>query len=208
MTLLTNALKALMLDAVDESVAGGLKFASLHTAYSATGTNEVTGGSPAYARKATTWSAASAGSKAMAATFPVFDVPAATTVGWLGIWDAVTTGTFLAMSPLGGGTKQPFALDDTAADTFKCAAHGYANGDTVVLWPGAATLPTGVAVGTVYFIVTSATNTFQLSATSGGAAINITGAGGGLVQKIVQEVFAAQGTYTVLTGTAIDLGAA
>jgi hypothetical protein len=208
MTLLANALKHLMLDAVDESAAGGMKFGSLHTAYSATGTNEVTGGSPAYARKGLTWNAAASGAKALAATLPTFDVPAGTTVGWLGIWDAVTTGTFLAITPLGGGAKIPFGMDDTTADSFKAGGHGFSNGDTVVFWPGAGTLPTGVSVGTVYFIVNTATNTFQVSATSGGSAINLTGAGEGLVQKIVQETFAAQGTYSVNSGTSIDLGAA
>ena len=54
--------------------------AALYTANpGSTGTtNEVTGGSPAYARKTLTWAAASGGSKALAATFPVFDVPATT----------------------------------------------------------------------------------------------------------------------------------
>jgi hypothetical protein len=62
---------------------------SLHTASpGSTGTNEVTGGSPAYARKAPAWAASSAGSKALAATFPVFDVPASTTVTHVGFWKA------------------------------------------------------------------------------------------------------------------------
>lgn len=62
--------------------------ASLHTADPGnTGASEVTGGTPAYARKAITFAAASAGSKA-ASTQPVFDVPAGTTVAWVGFWDA------------------------------------------------------------------------------------------------------------------------
>lgn len=39
---------------------------------------EVTGGTPAYARKAVTWAAASGNTMAAAATLPVFDVPAVT----------------------------------------------------------------------------------------------------------------------------------
>jgi hypothetical protein len=42
-------------------------------------TNEVTGGSPAYARKAASWAAAASGSIATN-TSPVFDIPAGTTV--------------------------------------------------------------------------------------------------------------------------------
>ncbi len=49
---------------LDSAVAGGLlttPFLSLHTAFPPSTGNEVTGGSPAYARKSVTWSAASAG---------------------------------------------------------------------------------------------------------------------------------------------------
>lgn len=69
-------------------------FASLHTATpNSSGSNEVAGGSPAYARKALTWSSASAGSKATSNT-PVFDVPAGTTVAYVGFWSLVSGGTF------------------------------------------------------------------------------------------------------------------
>lgn len=77
-------------------------FVSLHTADPGTdGSNEVTGGSPAYARQACTWDAASGGSMALAAV-EEFDVPAAS-VSHFGVWSASTAGTFY-----GGG-----ALSDT-----------------------------------------------------------------------------------------------
>jgi len=74
-------------------------FASAHTADpGATGIlNELTGGSPAYARKAITWAAASDAApsiKALAATFPVFDVPAGSTVSFIGFWTLVSGGTY------------------------------------------------------------------------------------------------------------------
>lgn len=59
--------------------------------------NEVTGGSPAYARKAITWASATSATpsvKALAATFPVFDIPAGTTVAFIGIWTLATGGTY------------------------------------------------------------------------------------------------------------------
>ncbi len=69
-------------------------WASLHTANpGSTGTSEVTGGSPAYARKSITWSAASASSKA-SNNAPLFDVPPNTTVTHTGFWSASTGGTF------------------------------------------------------------------------------------------------------------------
>jgi hypothetical protein len=197
------AAKNLMLDALDESISTGAKFGSLHTAYSSTGTNEVTGGSPAYARKAATWAAASAGSKATSASV-VFDVPASTTIGWVGFWDASTAGNFLGMTPNGGGTPQAFVSNsaDVTSDTLDCVAHGYSNGNTVVVWavPGDP-LPTGLAEGTVYFVVGSTTDTVQLSTTSGGSAINITAIGCGFLQRIVLEAFGAQGTHTVSSAT-------
>jgi hypothetical protein len=69
-------------------------FASLHTADpTSAGTSEVSGGSPAYARKAVTWAAAASGSKATSNS-PVFDVPAGTTVACVGLWSAASGGTF------------------------------------------------------------------------------------------------------------------
>lgn len=58
---------------------------SLHSANpGSTGASELSGGSPAYARKTPTWSAAATGSKALSGTV-VFDVPAST-VAFVGMW--------------------------------------------------------------------------------------------------------------------------
>ena len=55
--------------------------------------NEVSGGSPAYARKAITWNSAAAGALDNNAN-PVFDVPAGTTITHVGLWSAATAGVF------------------------------------------------------------------------------------------------------------------
>ncbi len=82
--------KNLMLDQLGASAVYG----SMHTANpGSTGASEVTGGSPAYARKSLTWNAASAGSKTLSNS-PTFDVPAGTTVAFLGLWSAPTGGTY------------------------------------------------------------------------------------------------------------------
>lgn len=57
-------------------------------------TTEPSGGSPAYARKAASWSASSGGSKALSGAV-TFDVPAGFTVKSVGFWTAVTAGTLL-----------------------------------------------------------------------------------------------------------------
>jgi hypothetical protein len=56
--------------------------------------NEVSGGSPAYARKAIAWNAASGGS-IDDSTAPVFDIPAGTTVNWASFWNTAGTVRYL-----------------------------------------------------------------------------------------------------------------
>lgn len=83
-------------------------FAALYTtAPGATAGTEVTGGTPAYARKAITWSAPSNGVITASVTF---DVPAGTTVVGAGLHTALTAGTYLD-----GGTvtSQTFATQGT-----------------------------------------------------------------------------------------------
>jgi hypothetical protein len=74
----------------------GATYASVHSGDpGATGTsNELTGGSPAYARKAISFAAAAARAKAVQATFPTFDIPAGSTVAYIGLWSAIA-GTYL-----------------------------------------------------------------------------------------------------------------
>ena len=52
--------------------------------------NEVTGGSPAYARKAIAWNAAASGAATPTANV-VIDIPAGTTVAWLSFWNTAGT---------------------------------------------------------------------------------------------------------------------
>lgn len=85
-------------------------YASLHTANpGSTGATEVTGGTPTYARKALTWNSASAGSKTLSNT-PLFDVPASTTVTHVGLWSAVTAGTWYGYIDV---TDEAFAAQGT-----------------------------------------------------------------------------------------------
>lgn len=68
---------------------------SLHTADpGTTGADEVTGGSPAYARREVVWNAASGG-VLDDADIPAFDVPSSTTITHFGLWTADTGGTFI-----------------------------------------------------------------------------------------------------------------
>jgi len=70
-------------------------YISLHTADpGTTGTSEATGGAPAYARKLTTWTGG--GSDGSVPGSQVTFDAAAGTYTHMGIWSAVTAGTFVA----------------------------------------------------------------------------------------------------------------
>lgn len=186
-----------MLDAI------GVTHASLHSAFPGnTGANEISGGSPAYARQAVTFAAAA--SKARAQTGSAsFDIPASTTVRWVGFWTAASGGSFRTYHPVGNQPAREF-ITDLATDTLRCNSHGYANGDQVVICGD--TVQGGLTEGTVYFVVSAATDTFQLAATLGGAAIDLTSLAGAGAQviKIIPETFGVQGTATV-SGCSVNL---
>lgn len=87
---LTSAGKNLMLNGFSASAV----YVSLHSSEpDGSGSSEISGGSPAYARKSVSWAAASGGALTSNANI-VFDVPGTTTVAWLGYWSAATSGTF------------------------------------------------------------------------------------------------------------------
>lgn len=89
MPIATNAMKEAL--AIEYGSLG--THASLHSADpGTTGTNEISGGSPAYARKSLTWTAGSSDGVVTASC--TFDVPASTAITHAGIWSAVTSGTF------------------------------------------------------------------------------------------------------------------
>lgn len=209
----------LMLEANDEGLATGTDFIGIHqltTAPGADGTPgigtnantgaspEATGGSPAYARIAVVWGAAASGQKTGSSGTLTFDVPAGT-YAFFGMYNAVTgnTNNYNGYIPFGGASAlKGFASVDTTLtnDQFFSVAHGMADNDRVILSPVfGETIPTGLTDGAVYFVVASAANTFKVSNTLGGAAVDITATGGGEVywQRVVPEVFGAQGQITV-----------
>jgi hypothetical protein len=210
MTFNTTA-KNVMLDALDESATqithiGVFTLADPGTGVNSTGT-EATGGSPAYARQAVTWGAA--GSEVKANTNAMtFDLPAGT-YGFLTYNNASTgnTNNYRGYAPINGSVYGVAAVDTTLTnDQFLSPGHGLVDTDRVVLYNVFATaLATGLTEGTVYFVVSSTTNTFKVSTTSGGAAVDVTALGGGEVffQKVIPEVFASQGQLTVAIGALV-----
>lgn len=208
-----DASKNLLLEALDESVTG-ITHVGVHTLTDpGTSTNaaagEATGGSPAYARVPVTWAAASGGTKSNSGALTI-DVPAGT-YGFITFFNALTgnTNNYRGYTPMGGASalKGFFSVDTALAnDQFFSVAHGMSDGDRVLLYNVfSETLPTGVSEGTVYFIVSSAANTFKVSTTSGGSAADLTAVAGGegYWQRVVPETFNAQGQITVAAGALV-----
>ncbi len=171
------------------------------------GSNEATGGSPSYARRAVTWGTAASGTRANSGALTNFDVAAGTYYAF-GYWSAITTGTFYGWSPINGSAKNIAVVEaaDLTANTLNTPSHGLAADDRIVvsaLFGGS--LPTGLAATTAYFVRATGltTDEFTIATSSGGAAVDITGSGGLFWQKIVPEVFASQGQVAVASGAIV-----
>lgn len=148
-------------------------YLSLHTADPGeTGANEVAGGS--YARQTVTFDAAASGVTQNATLEEFTGMPTATITD-AGLWDAVSGGNFLTAIPLGAPARG-FASAIASTDAFTSPAHGLVDDDRVRFRAvsGVGNLPTGLSESTLYFVVSAATDTFQVSATLGGAAVNFT----------------------------------
>lgn len=140
------------------------------------GGTEVSGGG--YARKditnnTTNFPNASGGVKSNGAafTFSAATIPWGTIKGW-GLYDASSAGN-LIMKGLLRGAAQLFTAS-ASTETITATAHGLSDGNKVLVFTDGGTLPGGLAEETEYYIIGSTANTFQLSTTSGGSAINLT----------------------------------
>ena len=72
-------------------------------------------------------------------------------------------------------TNNSSVTANNTTDIITLAGNTLVDGDNVVF--SAATIPTGLTTGTVYFVVNSSGNTFQVSTTLGGSAVNFTANG-------------------------------
>jgi len=176
---------------------------SAHTADPGlTGANEVTGGS--YARQAITLTAASSSSTNNSGQLSITSMPAVASPGVLygGVWDALTTGNFLCGGPLTPASQVSLACTAVAStDVITTqAVHGFSAGDNVEFEAALGTaVPTGLTAGTVYYVIATGltTTAFEVSTTSGGAAVNITADGGAIVRKVVGKIVNSGDTFQV-----------
>jgi hypothetical protein len=198
---LDSSLKHGLLDGNATGLAGLVSHLGLHSGFPPTTGNEATGGSPAYQRKAAAWAAAAADCRALSAA-ALFDVPAGFTVRCIGMWSAVSAGTLRGFSLPGSAATRAFgvAAADLTNNDLQSEAHGLVANDQVLVWPTVGTaLPEGLAEDTIYYVISTGltSDSLRVSLTQGGAAVDVTGAGDGDIQKLVPEVFAGQGQYQV-----------
>lgn len=69
---------------------------------------------------------------------------------------------------------------DTGTDTFTSNGHSYANA-TPVKFHASTTLPGGLSATRTYYVINTATNTFQVSTRAGGSAVDVTTSGSGTI---------------------------
>lgn len=194
----TNYLEGKVLDLIFGATAysvPGTIYAALFTTCpidDGTGGTEVSGGS--YARVAitnntTNFPNATLGNPSTKKNGTVITFPTATanwgTVIGMGFYDASSAGNLLAWSPLTGTS---YAYTAATSDTFTAPGSAFSNTDTVrLLFDLGGTTPTGVNTTTTYYIISASGATFQLSLTSGGAAVDITAAGSGRIALLTSK---------------------
>jgi len=197
---MANAFVDAGLNAMLDALSALLDEVSLHTAFSLTGANEVTGGS--YARQAITWNAAATGAL-NSSNAPSFSVPSGNTIRFVGYYDTVPSpDSFMGMVPNQQAADVGpirFVVDVTA-DTIEAPAHGLVTDDGVTFIGG--TPPAPIVEGTVYYVASETADDFQIQATKAASPIvplNFTTQGEQDVRfwQIREENFASDGTFNL-----------
>lgn len=112
----------------------------------------------------------------------------------------VTTDTFKISLHLGTGAT--FTVDTVASTVLiTSSAHGKRNGDVIYLFSSNSDLPAGLSANTPYYVISRTTDTFQISLTSGGAAVAMSDDGSGTLTwnttPLVETTDAGTGTHSV-----------
>ena len=129
-------------------------------------------------------------------------------LNWTQPLSRTSNAPFSTSSLLVGNRAMRFTIGDASATSFALAhnlgsvsatftanastevctstAHNLHNGDPVTV-SSTTTLPAGLSAGVTYYVISATANTFQLSATPGGSAVNITDTGTGTHSFLVAD---------------------
>lgn len=116
----------------------------------------------------------------------------------------------VCLGRFGYGTGATFTAN-ASTDVITASAHGLSNGNRLLL-DSTTTLPAGLSKNTVYYVISVTTNTFKVSTTAGGSAVDITDTGTGTHSfyttfKVVDRrgrVGVGQGTATTKVATFVS----
>lgn len=194
-----------LLDAVWNFDTTGLPSAnlyiSLHTADPGeTGANEAAGGS--YARQQADFGAASGGTLSNSANIDFTSMPAATIVAW-GAWDAVSAGNCWWTGWLSTQSGLGVHFEEGVTDDVYSPDHTLAADDRVVFEVVEGyTIPTGLTAGTLYWVIATGltADSFRVSTTQGGAAVNITADGQAIWREVVPKTTNSGDTFRIAAG--------
>ena len=92
--------------------------------------------------------------------------------------DNIRASYLLTDARINGAATQTFTATIASPAVITCNAHGLRNGDTVIFTTTGA-LPTNLTANTQFFVINVAANTFQVSTTLNGIAVNSTGSQSG-----------------------------
>lgn len=157
----------------------------------------------AVARSGAGWTiATNSASNAAAIAFAQCGVTGAT-ITHFGIGtDSSGAGTLLYSNTLGASNQGPFTA--TTADVITIPGHTLAVNDLVAFYAAfGSTLPTGITEGTQYFVKTVSGNDITISTTSGGATLDITAVGDGVVYKAASLIVSNGITPTFAIGALV-----
>lgn len=117
------------------------------------------------------------------------------------IYDASTAGNLYDKYYLTSGSYFTFS-GLASSDIFTAPGHDFVADDIVVVLDlSGSALPTGVTQGTKYYIINVSGDTFQLSTSQGGSAVNITTNGAGRIVQIVPQTIGAGAVASFPVGT-------
>lgn len=169
---------------------------------------DLSGTAVAGARQAVTWQAAGTPAAGQAGNNGAISIPIAAgeTVVGTALYDASSAGNRLSLDPIGSSVRGVGSVDAIATDLIQSNGHGLTTDDRVfVRAVMGETLPTGLSITTLYFVLASGltTDAFKLSTTSGGSAVDITALGELQFYKTVPNTFASAGNLTIATNALI-----
>jgi hypothetical protein len=166
-------------------------------------TNELTGGG--YVRQQVAFGAAASGTLSNTGAI-TWSVPAGNVVAW-SAWSASSGGTCYATGWFNTATPAVglglCRSADLTNNDIQSVAHGLAADDRIVFETiEQLTTPTGISLTTIYFVIATGitTDSFRVSTSSGGAALDITAAGSTLFRRVLVTNFGGAGSFQVAAG--------